>query len=118
MGDRVLLLASGDLMARSRLEQAAARHGLELHSVKPGALAEALVEMKPEIVVLDLDSGTAAVLDDLPKAEGRHRTGPRLLGYFSHVDEGLGRAAAAAGVEAHPRGRFWRSIDDLLGASS
>ena len=117
MGDRVLLLAGGDLMARSRLEQAAARHGLELHSVKPGALAETLAEMNPEIVVLDLDSGTAALLNELPKAEGSGVTRPRLLGYFSHVDEDLGHTASAAGVEAHPRGRFWRSIDDLLGAT-
>ena len=103
-------------MARTRLEAAAARRGLEVHSVTPGALARALTEMEPEIVVLDLDSG-ASLLDELGGVEAPHTKRPRLLGYYSHVDEDVGRAAAAAGVEAHPRGRFWRSLDDLLGSA-
>ena len=61
------------------------------------------------LVLLDLDS---AGDDVLPRAEELIRATPktRWVGYFSHIDEALGRRAAEVGIEAVPRGRFWKDL--------
>jgi hypothetical protein len=87
---RVVLVTS-DLLMRSRLSEAVA--------VRPG---EPLPEA--DLYLIDLDE-----------------TGPmeppgggRAIGYFSHVDEALGAAARAKGLEAWPRGRLLRELPTLL----
>ena len=63
--------------------------------------------------------------DELPPADlyliDLDQTGPvdpppagRAIGYFSHVDEALGEAARARGLEAWPRGRLLRDLPTLL----
>lgn len=105
---RKVLLVGGDLMAGARIEGAARHAGLEFQSVGDDRLDKALSE-DVALVVLDLDSGAERALELLP-----HGTGPEVVGYFSHVDAELGRRAEAAGCKVMPRGRFWRTLPDLL----
>ncbi len=103
-------------MARARLDEAARRVGAELVSCPVDGLRRVLEDNQPAVVVLDLDSGGAAVLRDLQQLRSEGRVAAPVLGYFSHVDDELGDAARQAGVDAFPRGRFWRELPQLLDA--
>lgn len=107
-------LASADLLARGRLEGAAATAGVGLSVVGPTQLLEELRRHVPRILILDLDAGGPALLELLERARGEGLGPERVVGFFSHVDDDLGRAATQAGVEAFPRGRFWREAATLL----
>jgi hypothetical protein len=111
---RVLLLVGGDLQARARLEPAADAAGMRLDTTSAEALQEALESLSPEVVVLDLDAEGTAVLGAVAAARRSGISLGRVVGFYSHVDAPLGEAARRAGCEAHPRGRFWRSLPDLL----
>ncbi len=111
---RTVLLVGGDLMARARLEAAAREAGAELVIASRETLEAELVENRPAMVVLDLDAGGDRLLAALGRARARGLVPERVVGYFSHVDAALGQAAGAAGCEAMPRGRFWRSLAELL----
>ena len=111
---RSIAVVGGDLMARSRIEAAATANSLDVQRLSQddlGALEETLAV---ELVVLDLDSGGRALIDAWASVAGQ--SGPRAIGYFSHVDADLGDHARSKGVEALPRGRFWRSLDEILAA--
>lgn len=106
---RSVLLVSSDLQARVKLEAAVAGAGVEVVTRRPDA---PLGDLAPESAVLDLDqlgeegaARWAALLEP---------TGARLLGFFSHIDEALGRRAGELGIEAIRRGRFWRMTSDIL----
>jgi DNA-binding response OmpR family regulator len=103
-------------MARGRLEQPLAAAGYALATTSAERLEEALRAEEPEVVILDLDAGGRAVLDRLQEARARGAVTGRVVGYFSHVDAELGAAAQAAGCTALPRGRFWRSLPEVLAA--
>lgn len=109
-----ITLVSPDLMARGRLEPAATGAGAELDTVRVDRLLERLRREVPDILVLDLDAGGRDLLAVLETARSKRLLPGRVIGYFSHVDEDLGRAAAAAGIDAFPRGRFWRDVQTLL----
>jgi hypothetical protein len=111
---RSIAIVGGDLMARSRIESAAAALSLEVQRLSQGDLES--LEEPPDVavVVLDLDSGGASLIDAWSSLAGD--AGPRAVGYFSHVDANLGDHARSNGVEAMPRGRFWRSLPELLAA--
>ena len=108
------MLVSPDLLARSRLESAAREAGADLDVTDASGLLDALRERSPDLLVLDLDAGGRALLDRVGEARGEGIAPERLVGYFSHVDDLLGRAAQLAGVRAMPRGRFWRELRELL----
>jgi hypothetical protein len=112
----VVVMIGGDLMARDRVATAAAGARLELRSARAGSVVDALRRERPAVVVVDLDSGGSAVLEELVDARSEGVAPERVLGFYSHVDEELGRAARAAGCEAVPRGRFWRALPELIGA--
>ena len=88
-------------MARARVEEAAKRAGARVEVVAPDAIGSRVV---------DLDRAGPDGLARLSEVAGR----ARVIGYFSHVDEELGRKARAEGVEALPRGRFWRELPSIL----
>jgi hypothetical protein len=97
-----------DLRARSRLE---AIPGVA--AVVPVGSPEALPDLQPDdVLVVDLDEGGGALVEQL----SRLRPGPtaRVVGFFSHVDTELGKAATAAGISAYPRGRFWADPATIL----
>jgi DNA-binding response OmpR family regulator len=103
-----VLLVGGDLSARARLEAAAERTGAELRTCRPEDAAEAALREPVDLIVVDLDSGRESALEALRDVPAR------TVGFYSHVDTELAEAAKAAGVEAVPRGRFWRQLDELL----
>lgn len=110
--DRLAIVVSIDLLARSRIEDAAARAGWRLESARADDLVERLASARPNLLVLDLDAGGRALLDEV--AAAGEALPPRVVGFFSHVDAELRAAAVAAGCEAMPRGKFWRTLPDLL----
>ncbi|MGH2731248.1 MAG: hypothetical protein ACRDJI_11660 [Actinomycetota bacterium] len=116
MAVRAAVLVGGDLMARARLSEAAARADVELSAVGFGSMTDTLRVQKPDLVILDLDGGREAVLAELQAARAEGLVPERVLGYFSHVDSALSEAAMTAGCRAVPRGRFWSSLDELFGA--
>jgi hypothetical protein len=100
-----VLVVASDLMARERLRAAADRLGMGVTFARPG---EARSFEGYDVVVLDLDE---IGIESVPEAaEG----GPRLLGYFSHVDVALKEKAEAQGVRPVRRGRFWSDLDSYL----
>ena len=85
------VVVTSDLLMRSRVPGAT--------PVAPGTeLPEA------DLYLIDLDEAGAV---DPPE------TG-RAIGYFSHVNEALGAAARAKGLETMPRGRLLRELPTLL----
>jgi len=104
-----ILLVSTDLQARVRLEAAL---GAQVVTRRP---QQSPGELRPELVVLDLDQLGAE--DAARWAEAvRAQASPRVVGFFSHVDEGLGDHARELGIETFRRGRFWRSAREILAA--
>jgi hypothetical protein len=103
-------------MARARVDEAAAAAGYRLTTARPGDLIGALRGTDPDLVVLDLDAGGLALVAELEEARVAGLGRGRVIGYFSHIDEQLGAAARRAGCEAFPRGRFWRTLPEILGA--
>jgi hypothetical protein len=113
-GATTALLAGGDLMAKARLREAAATAGVVLVARPAAALLDALAERSFDLLIVDLDEGQTSLLADLSLARERGIAPGRAVGYFSHVDASLGERAKEAGCDALPRGRFWRSLPDIL----
>jgi CheY-like chemotaxis protein len=109
------LLVGGDLMARARVDQAAAASGTVVDRTTPGGLTAALAGERYDVVLVDLDEGGAEVLHAIEAARPSGGAPARVVGFFSHVDAELGEAARRAGCEAMPRGRFWRTLPALIG---
>lgn len=110
--NEVAVLVGGDLAARARVADAAARAGLELVTTGPAGLSGALGGGRVRLVIVDLDDAPSDALDVV--AEQRPSSA-RVVGFYSHVDLELGQRARAAGIEAVPRGRFWRELSGMVG---
>ena len=111
---QTVVVVGGDLMARARIESAAAAAGARLLKTTPSDLGPTLRSSGCDVLILDLDGGGAELLEAVAAAGREQRLPRRVLGYFSHVDESLRRRAAEAGVTPMPRGRFWRQLPELL----
>jgi DNA-binding NarL/FixJ family response regulator len=109
------LLVGGDLLAQGRLRAAADELRVTLHTATADTMRARLAGVEPDVLILDLDS-EAAILEELAAARAEGVVPERVVGYFSHVNEALGETARRAGVEAVPRGRFWRTLPDHLRA--
>ena len=96
-------------MARARVEEAAKRSGARIEVVSSEELGRKVGDGEA-LVLVDLDRAGPDGVAALSEVAGR----ARVIGYFSHVDEELGRKARAEGVEALPRGRFWRELPAIL----
>ena len=99
-----------DLMDRSRVSGALADVRF---APDPDALVGAVGAAGAGAVAL-VDLGRAGALDVGARLVS---TGTRVVGVAAHVDADLLAAAAAAGVEAHPRSRAFRSLASLLAAA-
>lgn len=115
---QVVVAVSGDLMARARLEDAAARAGARLELASVDTFTEKLRSFRPDLLVLDLDVGRDKLLQRLNEARAHGFLPAGVVGFVSHVDVALAKAARAAGCEAIPRGKFWRELPDLLSADA
>jgi hypothetical protein len=109
-----VLLVGGDLMAKSRLVDATSRAHVELESTTVEGFAEAVRRARPSVVVVDLDEGREAVIKEIGALRESGELPSRTVGYYSHIDKQLGAAAEEAGCEPWPRGKLWRSLDQLL----
>jgi hypothetical protein len=112
-----VLLVGGDLMAKSRLVDAASRAGATLETASAAGLRIRAREIAPSLIVIDLDGGREDVLNELRAATDEELGSAKVVGYYSHVDRALGEAAEQAGCEPWPRGRFWSGLDELLQAA-
>jgi DNA-binding response OmpR family regulator len=104
-----VLFVGDDLMARARVEEAAKRSGSRVDVVTPEEVGRRLGDDEA-VVLVDLDRAGPDGLTSLSEVAGR----ARVIGYFSHVDEELGKRAQEEGIEALPRGRFWRELPSIL----
>ncbi|MGH2735977.1 MAG: hypothetical protein ACRDKZ_10380 [Actinomycetota bacterium] len=107
---RRVAFVGADLMGRARIDDAVRRAGMELTvlaSPRPGDVDQ----IAADLVLIDLDAAGV----EFVRAWGDRGSAIRAIGYFSHVDATLGEAASAAGIEALPRGRFWRTLPEILG---
>lgn len=112
-----VLAVVDDLFFVGKLQATARQVGTELTTVRAADFKlEALRQQKPALVIFDLNttSGNAVELIRQLKADGELRQVPA-LGFFSHVQVELQRAAEAAGCEqVLPRSKFAATLPDLL----
>jgi DNA-binding response OmpR family regulator len=113
--ETVVVAVTTDLLARSRLEDAATRAGWRLEIATAQSLDERLDALQPAMLVLDLDAGRTELLSGIEAARSAGLLPARVIGFLSHVDAELTAAARAAGCETMPRGKFWRALPDPLG---
>lgn len=110
-----IVVVDADLMAMARLRDAAERVGFNVLTATKENLAGRLEDDSVRLLVLDLDRGGKELIDSVSALRSADVDLPRVLAYFSHIDEAVGAAARSAGFETFPRGRFWRSLTELLG---
>lgn len=108
-----VLLVDADLLALSRVEAAARAAGAELDTCGSDDLRAKLAAERFDYVFVDLDRGGDAALQALAAARAGDA---RTIGFFSHVDEDTKNEARDAGIDAWPRGRLWRSLEQILSA--
>jgi hypothetical protein len=104
-------------MAKSRLVDATSRAGIDLRTTTVDGFADAMNKVRPSLVVVDLDEGRDAVLKQITDVREAGLLNSRTVGFYSHVDRALGEAAQQAGCEPWPRGKLWRSLEQLLDSS-
>jgi hypothetical protein len=104
-----IVVASRDLQVQARLQRAT---GGAVVFTAPTGFADRLPGTS--LLVLDLDSGGRAAIDEAAAWIGSGDAPVRVIGFYSHIDDELRRAAQGAGIEAYPRGRFWRDLAMLL----
>jgi len=109
--DGTIVVASADLQVRARVERAAP----DAVFTQPTGFSERLVEAA--LLVLDLDAGGQPAIDEAVAYAPVSDRPLRIVGFFSHIDDDLRLSAQGAGIEAYPRGRFWRDLPALLGVS-
>ena len=111
-----VLVVEADLLALGRLEATAASTGATVTTCNVDQLRDIPAAQAVDLLVIDLDRGRERALEALATARAEGLAPGRLVAFVSHVDDELGGAARRAGVEAWPRGRFWRSLEELLSA--
>lgn len=97
--NKTALVLLNDLMFQVKVSEAAKRSGWSARFVgSPELLTQALREQRPDLIILDLNciSTDPAATIRLLKNDDETRHIP-LLGYVSHVQVDLRRAAAEAG---------------------
>jgi AmiR/NasT family two-component response regulator len=92
------ILALTDLLARSRLEQAARAAGYEVSSARSIPSPE---DHPPDVLVVDLDQ--PGTMTSLEAWRSRH-PGPRVVGFAFHAHEDVMARARGLGVEVVTHG--------------
>lgn len=109
-----VLLASDDLNARARVLAAAEPLRIEVVDAPPAAYRDRLAGA--DLLIIDLDGGREPALEELAAAMAAGEAPDEVVGFLSHVDGALARAAREAGCRAIARGRFWSTLPEILGA--
>lgn len=113
---RVVALLS-DLMFRVKIQEAAKRAGLEPVFVESQQDALAQARDNPAVIIFDLNHSAGEPLDTISKLKHDQRTsGVKLLGYVSHVQADLKRAAQETGCDmVIARSAFSQNLPSILG---
>lgn len=109
-----LLVVDADLLALERIRSQAEKSGHEIGIATTARLAAALADDSIDLIVIDLDRGGDEVIEALLAARAAGDVPERVVGFYSHVAPERAEAAEAAGCRALPRGRFYRTLDELL----
>lgn len=109
-----ILLVEADLIALSRMTSAGEGAGAEVVTATTDEMIERLRAGGFDLVVLDLDRGRERLLAVASEAASLGLLSEPPVGFVSHVDGDLARAARAAGVKAEARGRFWSTLVERL----
>lgn len=104
-------VVTGDLLDRTRIEEAVRRAGLEPVTLATRAAVEgALAGSVPSVALVDLRVGEAERIVELLAAAGVEVTV-----FGAHVDEeALERARAAGAAKALPRSRFFSRLPQMF----
>jgi CheY-like chemotaxis protein len=113
----MVLVVVDDLMFRSKISSAAKAVGATIAAAtsREAALARAR-ELKPALIILDLDSSKTAPLELLEQLAADPELGCiRTVGFVSHVNTQRIREARARGVsEVLARSAFSAALPDIL----
>lgn len=112
---RRILVVVPDLFFASKVDTAARHLELEVRHVDAAGLVPACRERRPDLVIVDLH-GEGGVLHSVRelKSHPASATIP-VVGFYSHVDDAVRRAAREAGVDnVMPRSAFTARLASLL----
>jgi hypothetical protein len=106
-------VVTGDLLDRTRIEEAVRRAGLSpVRLADRAAVEEALVERVLGVALVDLRVAEGERIIELLAAAG-----VEVIAFGSHIDEaGLERARAAGATKALPRSRFFSRLPRMFEA--
>jgi CheY-like chemotaxis protein len=114
----MILVLLDNLFFAAKINQAAARSGIEVKYAKKAEQALAQAEQEhPSLIIIDLDEAKSSPLELIKrlKADEVLRSIPT-LGFVSHVNTGLQEQARAAGCDRIlARSVFDRDLASLLG---
>src|SRR5262245_55973311 len=115
--DRIVLTGIDDIFFSAKIEEVAKRVGIRLiQALDAEQLSEKLAVTTPELIILDLNSRACSPLDAIRriKSDPKFRDIP-VVGFFSHVQVELERAAHQAGCDhVMPRSKFSANLPEIL----
>jgi CheY-like chemotaxis protein len=112
-----VIAAVEDLFFAVRIQETARQLGVSL-ALAPGGeeTRRQVASQRPALLILDLDAAGGRPLDTIRALKGDPATAEtRILGFLSHVQQDLRRAALAAGCdEVLPRSAFTARLPEIL----
>lgn len=113
---KVILAVVDDLFFLSKIRQTAQAAGVTVETVGPAELAGRAAERAPGGVLVDLNHRSGAAVEAVRALKAAAATAQvPVVGFFSHVQEELGRAARQAGCDrVMPRSAFSIQLPRLL----
>jgi CheY-like chemotaxis protein len=116
----LVVAAVEDIFFSTRIETVARRSGVRLElALDAQQLHQFLAQEVPDLIVMDLNSRTCAPIDSVRRIKADPRlAGIRIIGFFSHVQVELERAARAAGCDqVIARSAFTAKLQDIITGS-
>ena len=113
---RKVVAVLNDLLFRVKIQEAAKRAGLEIIFVQSQGQALAQAQDQPAAIILDLNDTVTEPLNTIEKLKGDDRTrNISLLGYVSHVQTDLIKAAQERGCDVvMARSAFSQNLPRIL----
>lgn len=114
--DRRIVAVVTDLMFMVKIETAAKQANVDVVFVKSHKDALASARSHPEMLILDLNISSVDVLKLISELKDNLETRDiRLLGYVSHVQTGLIKAAQASGCDTvMARSSFSQKLPEII----
>jgi PleD family two-component response regulator len=113
----MILAAVDDLLFRSKIRTVAKQAGVEIAFAKtPDEILAQARALKPSLVILDLNDPKAEPIQTVQAMkQDPALSGIRTLGFVSHVDTGVIRAAHGAGLDdVLARSTFAANLAEIL----